>query len=116
MLGFDDALNAGMAEDVGAGSDDRGVESIKADRAVFAGFDAELEQVLEGFLVLWCKVDNFLVVESGENGGYAISTELPVVAYLSHSKQNLQEMAHFTWAFALLVYLKKSLCFGSTQC
>lgn len=60
VLGFDDALDAGVTKDMGAGCDDRVVKGFKADRAVFTRFNAKLEHVLEGFQVLWCEVDNFL--------------------------------------------------------
>ena len=52
VLGFDDALDAFVAEAVGAGCDDGVVEGLEADGAVVAGVDAELEHVLEGFFVV----------------------------------------------------------------
>ena len=112
VLHFKDALDAGMAEDVGAGGNDGSVECVEADGAVFAGFDAQLEQVLKCFLVLGREVDDFLLVQGGEDGSHAVSAEFPVVAHLSHSKQNLQEVARFTGAFAFLMHMKEPLSFG----
>lgn len=116
VLGFNDALNAGMAKNMGASCDDRVVEGFEADRAVFTGFNAQLEHVLESLSVLWGEVDDFLFFEGSKKGGYALSTEFPVIAYLSQSKEDLQEMAICSWSFAFLVNLEESLCFRSTQC
>ncbi len=115
VLAFNDALDAGVAKDVGAGCDDRVVEGFETDRAVFTGFNAELEHVLESLSILWGEVDDFLFFEGSKKGGYALSTEFPVIAYLSQSKENLQQMAICTGSFAFLVNLEESLCFRSTQ-
>ena len=60
MLGFDTALDALVAEAVGAGGDDGVVKGGEADGAVVAGVDGELEEVLEGFFVGGREFDHFL--------------------------------------------------------
>jgi len=69
--------------DVGAGGDDGGVQRLEADGAVFLGIDGELEHALEGGFVFGAEVDDFLPLEGGEEGGYALAAEFPYTNWVS---------------------------------
>lgn len=83
VLGFDHAGDAVEAEGVGAGGDDGGVQGFEADGAVFLGVDGELEHALEGGFVFGAEVDDFLPLECGEEGGYALAAEFPYTDWVS---------------------------------
>jgi len=68
---------------VGAGGDDGGVQGLEADGAVFLGIDGELEHGLEGGFVFGAEVDDFLPLEGGEEGGYALAAEFPYMDWVS---------------------------------
>ena len=120
VLEFDHARDAVAAEDVRAVRDDGLVplEVFQADRAVFAGLDAELEHILESAAVLGREVDGLLGFKHGHQGCDAFAAELPVVADLSQTEQDFEQMAVcFLCLLAvplvgsLLIRLQQALCF-----
>lgn len=99
MLSLDDLLNTASAVSVGTCSDDGIFKVVKTDSAHFLALDLDLQHILKGFNILGSQRHNFVFLQIAHEFIHTIFAESPMIADLTETEKNLQQMG----IFALLI-------------
>ena len=111
MLGLDNFRDTFEAEEVSACRDGRSVQDLQADGALFLGFNADLEDVLQPLFSLIVESHRSLLFELLHDFHDALTAQLPMVATLTHAQENLKQRLEgpglLVAACTLIVVLRK---------
>ena len=113
MLAFDDLLDATTAVGMGTGCYNGLIEVVQADWTRLLAFDLELQHVLQGFDILWCKRNDLMLLQGVQKLVDAILAQCPVVADLPETQDDLQQMGVLGVAVLVLEVKQSTLGFVS---